>query len=634
MTKTKSTKRALLTSAVALLLCVSMLIGSTFAWFTDSVTSAGNIIKSGTLDVTMEWADGKEAPDSAVWEDASKGAIFNNDKWEPGYTEVRHIKIANKGTLALKYQVKIVANGKVDDLAEVIDVYFVDPAVQVADRTALNGVTPVGTLAGVLANMPGNASGDLNAGDSNIVTLAFKMRESAGNEYQDKAIGTDFSVQLVATQATVESDSFDNQYDIDAEYPLVVSGKKALNEALTLPYDETNVQIVVPPEAYAGNYAKVVTYENLTEENGKYTYAVDFAAEFNGEKADPAFDYKVNLQLPQFVDIEKITHNGKEIPLNECTYDAFTGEVTFYTNSFSPFEVIYTEVAENPTIEGRTITGGIFTVNPVTFDGTLDDENSEYIAINYEKDEETLFIVANREDTLIVAADGAEYYTAINGNYDIQKNVSGQLYRAFIKDNRSFKLSANTVYLLPGTYTEATTLSISTDMDVVGLGDKESVKVIKGTSSGSNRHLFNCSGTGADYIQVTICNMSIEINCDNIKNNKAEDNAAVQSIRKSKVKCYNLVINKAPATTTWENAAFYINSNNAVDGVKYPAYLYVENSVVNATNANYKSKVYATNGSKNYFYHYGLKYNNGESDFTINSGNVKNVAMDYTDWDW
>ena len=81
MTKQKSTKRALLLSALSLLMCVSMLIGSTFAWFTDSVTSSGNIIKSGTLDVTMEWADGTKAvpaDDSSDWTDASKGAIFKS----------------------------------------------------------------------------------------------------------------------------------------------------------------------------------------------------------------------------------------------------------------------------------------------------------------------------------------------------------------------------------------------------------------------------------------------------------------------------------------------------------------------------------------------------------------------------
>ena len=111
MTSKKTTRRALLSSMIALLLCVSMLVGTTFAWFTDSVTSASNIIKSGNLDIEMYWAKGTEDPnaDTTVWTDASTGAIFNYDKWEPGYTEVRHIKISNEGTLALKYQLHIFA---------------------------------------------------------------------------------------------------------------------------------------------------------------------------------------------------------------------------------------------------------------------------------------------------------------------------------------------------------------------------------------------------------------------------------------------------------------------------------------------------------------------------------------------
>ncbi len=216
MTKTKSTKRALLTSALALLMCVSMLIGSTFAWFTDSVTSSGNIIKSGTLDVTMEWADGTKAvpaDDSSDWTDASKGAIFKSELWEPGYTEVRHIKIANEGTLALKYQLNIIANGEVSKLADVIDVYYVDPAVQVADRTTLTDANKLGTLTEVLANISTTASGNLKTGEKDTITLALKMQESAGNEYQNLAIGSDFSIQLLATQLTSEFDSFDNQYD-------------------------------------------------------------------------------------------------------------------------------------------------------------------------------------------------------------------------------------------------------------------------------------------------------------------------------------------------------------------------------------------------------------------------------------
>ena len=216
MTKAKTTRRALVSSVIALFLCFSMLLGTTFAWFTDSVTSSGNVIQSGTLDVTMEWYDGKEAvpaKDSDDWKDASEGAIFNSTLWEPGYAEVRHIKIANEGTLALKYKLHIIANGDVSALADVIDVYYVDPATQIADRTALTEDRKLGTLTDVLAGLDTSGYGELKAGEYDTVTLALKMQETAGNEYQDLSIGTDFTVQLLATQLTSESDSFGTDYD-------------------------------------------------------------------------------------------------------------------------------------------------------------------------------------------------------------------------------------------------------------------------------------------------------------------------------------------------------------------------------------------------------------------------------------
>ena len=221
MTNVKSTRHALLMSAVALLLCFAMLLGTTFAWFTDSAASASNVITSGNLNVEMYWADGTAAvpTTSAGWTDASTGAIFDYKNWEPGYVQVRHIKIANEGSLAFKYKVNIVANGTVSDLANVIDVYYVDPAVQVADRTALASVTKIGTLAQVLAALGDTGNGTLKAGESDVITLALKMQESAGNEYMNKSIGTDFSVQLFATQLAYETDSFGKDYDENAEYP-------------------------------------------------------------------------------------------------------------------------------------------------------------------------------------------------------------------------------------------------------------------------------------------------------------------------------------------------------------------------------------------------------------------------------
>ena len=222
MTTKYSTKKALISSIVVLALCFSMLIGTTFAWFTDSASSNGNIIKTGNLDVEMYWADGKADPaNTNAWTDASTGAIFNYDNWEPGYVEVRHIKIANEGTLALKYKVLIVADGAVSNLADVIDVYYADPATQIATRADLVKATKLGTLTDVLANIGETGNGTLEAVSSDTITLALVMQESAGNEYMNKSIGTSFSVQILATQLTAETDSFDNQYDKDSEYPIV-----------------------------------------------------------------------------------------------------------------------------------------------------------------------------------------------------------------------------------------------------------------------------------------------------------------------------------------------------------------------------------------------------------------------------
>ena len=230
-----STKKALISSIVVLALCFTMLVGTTFAWFTDSATSTGNIIKTGNLDVEMYYADGTEAvPTTAEgWTNVTTGGpIFNYTNWEPGYAQVRHIKIENKGSLAIKYKVLIVADGEVTDLADVIDVYYVDPAVQVETADDLVNTTKLGTLTDALSNIGATGTGSLIAGDSDVITLALVMQESAGNEYMNKSIGAEFTVQVLATQYTSEEDSFGNQYDADAEYPVVPAYPVTTSEEL------------------------------------------------------------------------------------------------------------------------------------------------------------------------------------------------------------------------------------------------------------------------------------------------------------------------------------------------------------------------------------------------------------------
>ena len=352
--KKQTVKRAIFASVMSLLLCVSMLVGTTFAWFTDAVTSGNNIIKSGNLDVEMYWADGTKAVPTVDngWTDASQGAIFDYDKWEPGYTQVRHIKLAIKGTLALKYQVSIVANGEVSDLANVIDVYYVDPAVQVANRTDLTDANKLGTLTQVLAKLGETGSGELAANTFDTITLAFKMQESADNKYMNKSIGTDFSVVLNATQLTYESDSFGNQYDNGAQNPAMDIITVPENNTADIVLSTETVNIAVPAAAaQAGDVYKLMVSDEKVATNevtGETTVSLDVDLYKNYAKVSVSETiYEVKLTIAKGVTISEVTHNG--IALTEATtgadqtytYDFATGVLTVYTKSFSPFTIAY-----------------------------------------------------------------------------------------------------------------------------------------------------------------------------------------------------------------------------------------------------------------------------------------------------
>ncbi|MBP3605376.1 MAG: hypothetical protein J6J66_02140 [Clostridia bacterium] len=444
MTNSKTTKRALLSSVITLLVCFSMLLGTTFAWFTDSVTSANNVIKSGTLDVEMHWAKGNEDPDAAatVWTDASTGAIFESDKWEPGYVEVRHIKISNVGTLALKYQLRIAANGDVSDLSDVIDVYFVDPAVQVADRTALDGIAPVGTLTEVLAGMPENASGDLAAEKSDTITLALKMREDAGNEYQNKEIGSDFVIQLLATQLTSEMDSFDDLYDANAEFlpvnesaSIVNNGGKLGEEVVMtadLPYG--TIKVTVPALAQLSSdtvSALKLTVKNVASGyNGMltanqvatgYEIYVDGIADYinpyvlaNGNKIYNYSDITVELPIGAGRNDVKVYKDGMMPSTTWASYDPAAGVVTFSVDYLTPFSqakksnitVVYTKLSEaekqlNEALENITA-GDSVSINSTA--GNTVSVNNIADALNGSSN---IILVGNGADNTTVASNGA-----------------------------------------------------------------------------------------------------------------------------------------------------------------------------------------------------------------------------------
>ena len=223
-----TTKRSLLASVFALVLCVAMLVGSTFAWFTDTATTGVNKIQSGKLDVKLSYLT-----DNNGWKEVTKDTkLFKNGAlWEPGHTEVAYLKVENAGNLALKYQLSVnVANevsgtnvnGESFNLSDYIKMGVVEnQSMPFADRNAAR--TAVAATAGNIATY--TKTGSIAANDTNAqyVALVVYMPETVGNEANyvgDTAPSIDLGVKLVATQDAVESDSFNNQYDKDATYPV------------------------------------------------------------------------------------------------------------------------------------------------------------------------------------------------------------------------------------------------------------------------------------------------------------------------------------------------------------------------------------------------------------------------------
>ena len=211
MTSSKSTKRALISSTLAVLMCVAMLIGTTFAWFTDTASTGVNKIQAGNLDIELQmkdndgkWinAEGKILPFLVEGKIPADGTQI---LWEPGCTYyVPEVRVLNKGNLAVKFEYIPEALGVTGKLAEVLELVFKTPV-------DANG-EEVNIEPEILK--PGEASPEWSFG--------YHMLESAGNEYQN-ATATGICVTVVATQATYEKDSIDDQYDKDAEYPISVT---------------------------------------------------------------------------------------------------------------------------------------------------------------------------------------------------------------------------------------------------------------------------------------------------------------------------------------------------------------------------------------------------------------------------
>ena len=377
----QNTKRSILTSALTLLVCLCMFVGSTFAWFSDNVTSSNNIIQSGTLDLEMYWTDNLE---SNVWhnvEDENYNTIFDYDKWEPGFTDVRYIKIKNVGNLALNYQLAIEPQGKVGKLAEVISVYFKNEGVKLESREDLNKLGAIGFLNHVMNGgatasgtlLPASQQSPLHDSGEIIVTMAMSMLTSAGNEYQDETIGDGFTIKALATQASYEKDSFNDLYDKDAELPESLKGDSASgtvtseNGVVTQPLTlkGKGVTAYVPAGVLLEDGVSKLeltvtplksTTSDITVVNNEVLIPVDVHIEGISQNNTTPIIVDLGEVLPKYLNMGNYHlyhvegNNNNEMALvdtkeelnahNQFTYDLNTGAVTLAMATFSEVAII------------------------------------------------------------------------------------------------------------------------------------------------------------------------------------------------------------------------------------------------------------------------------------------------------
>ena len=365
MNNKKTTKRALLSSVMAIVLCLAMLIGTTFAWFTDSASTAVNKIQAGNLDVALEMKTGTDDQGNDIWANAEgetlswkKAAGHENEEvlWEPGCIyELPELRVVNKGNLALKY--RIVVNGIVGNakLLEVISFTYGN-GININDEVAL---AP-------------------NAATEGII-IKGHMAESAGNEYQGLSIDG-IGITVVATQYTYEYDSTTNQYDKDA--PLQVNAKGVGDIPVT--NDSTTNNATVSTEktisggdmavtypagvmlgntgAVTGNTDKKTTVEQKFEYKGDTPSVAMSGISIDDGKAVASYE----LTLPVAVDNNtpitvtinyakgltgvQVYHSGTLLTSTanasgeSATYDASTGVLTLKLMHASPIDIVYNAV--------------------------------------------------------------------------------------------------------------------------------------------------------------------------------------------------------------------------------------------------------------------------------------------------
>ena len=225
MNNKRATKRALLTSVMALVMCVVMLVGTTFAWFTDTASTGVNKIQAGNLDVKLMYST-----DMQTWTEATEQTKLFDDNalWEPGYTQVVYLKVVNAGNLALKYEVSTNSYDMERGKNAAGELFYIDKFLRIGTATTENAFNGRSDAIAAIAGSEKNMGKEMQISDdwavldpkaeSKPFAVVIYMPTTVGNEANNVQSWRHpslkgFGLVVNATQATVESDSFGITYD-------------------------------------------------------------------------------------------------------------------------------------------------------------------------------------------------------------------------------------------------------------------------------------------------------------------------------------------------------------------------------------------------------------------------------------
>ena len=334
MSKDRTTKKSLITSSLAMLTCLTMLIGTTFAWFTDTAQTNVNKIQSGTLKVDIQNKENKSLDGRTLEWKTIDGKAQEDILWEPGATyELTPFKIVNRGKLAIKYKIEISGiespNAGEKDLRDVLEFTY-----KIGDSGAVYDMDTEHQLAKNEA--------------SEYITISAQMDKNANNDYQDLTV-EGVSITVYATQATVESDSKDNTYDRDASYAeeiatgkTISSGTVTINKgvvakdanaiALKVTGSETNVTIENGFfDGGSGGNNQCIHVKNgatVTIKNGTFTVGAD--ANGIGNSVIESYDGKIIIEGGFFK--TDYQYRGKYYVLNQN--NSHSGTITVKGGTF------------------------------------------------------------------------------------------------------------------------------------------------------------------------------------------------------------------------------------------------------------------------------------------------------------